>query len=96
MAWQRAYLDNVKASTVYLYQTNIKLYIAPHLGLLKLEALTPLIVQRFYNDLLHPEKEDSRPLPPKTIKNIHGVFYTPAGSSIGDLRVNPSDACCPV
>ena len=59
MAWQRAYLDNVKASTVYL----------------KLEALTPLIVQRFYNDLLHPEKEDSRPLPPKTIKNIHGVFY---------------------
>ena len=71
MAWQRAYLDNVKASTVYLYQTNIKLYIAPHLGLLKLEALTPLIVQRFYNDLLHPEKEDSRPLPPKTIKNIH-------------------------
>ena len=48
---------------------------APHLGLLKLEALTPLIVQRFYNDLLHPEKEDSRPLPPKTIKNIHGVFY---------------------
>ena len=75
MAWQRAYLDNVKASTVYLFQTNIKLYIAPHLGSLKLEALTPLIVQRFYNDLLHPEKEDSRPLPPKTIKNIHGVFY---------------------
>lgn len=71
MVWQRAYLDNVKASTVYLYQTK---YIDPHLGSLKLEALTPLIVQRFYNDLLHPEKEDSRPLSPKTIKNIHGVL----------------------
>ena len=60
--WKREYTGDVKPSTAYLYGRNIDQYIIPYLGSVKLEKLTPLQVQEFYNRLLKPDKEEVRPL----------------------------------
>ena len=73
--WQKDYLNDVKESTAYLYGRNIDLYIVPHLGAVKLEALTAPMVQKFYNVLLNPDREEGNPLSPKTVRNIHGVLH---------------------
>ena len=38
--WVKDYLEDVKSSTKYLYMRNVEQYIIPHLGAVKLEALT--------------------------------------------------------
>ena len=92
--WHEDYLGSVKESTAYLYQENIRLYIDPALGAVKLEALTTPMIQHFYNELASGSK-DSKPLSAKTVKNIHGVLHKALQQavSIGFLRFNPSDAC---
>ena len=95
--WQKDYLGDVKASTAYLYGRNIDLYIIPHIGAVKLEALTAPIVQRLYNDLLNPTGEDIKPLSAKTVRNVHGVLHKALQQAVqvGYLRTNPADACKP-
>ena len=93
--WTQDYLGGVKASTAYLYKKNVELYIAPHLGNIKLEALNAHTVQHFYNQLVSPTDPTVNPLSAKTVKNIHGVFHKAMQQAvlIGYLRYNPADAC---
>lgn len=93
--WEKGYLGDVKKSTAYLYTRNVEQYIVPHLGAVKLSALSAPMVQVFYNDLLKPEKQGVNPLSAKTIKNVHGVLHKALQQAVqmGYLRVNPSDAC---
>ena len=73
--WQTEYLTSVKPSTTYLYQRDIELYITPALGRYRLNELSPTVIQRFYNGLLKPRKQDAKALAPKTVKDIHGVLH---------------------
>lgn len=93
--WTQDYLGGVKASTAYLYKKNVELYIVPHLGNIKLEALNAHTVQHFYNQLVSPTDPAVNPLSAKTVKNIHGVFHKAMQQAvlIGYLRYNPADAC---
>ena len=93
--WTQDYLGGVKASTAYLYKKNVELYIAPHLGNIKLEALNAHTIQHFYNQLVSPTDPAVNPLSAKTVKNIHGVFHKAMQQAvlIGYLRYNPADAC---
>ena len=93
--WTQDYLGGVKASTAYLYKKNVELYIVPHLGNIKLEALNTHTVQHFYNQLVSPTDPAVNPLSAKTVKNIHGVFHKAMQQAvlIGYLRYNPADAC---
>lgn len=92
--WQSEYLGNVKPSTAYLYGRDIELYILPHLGRYELNELTPIIVQKFYNSLLHPTS-GKKPLSAKTVRDIHGVLHQALEQAvtIGELERNPSSAC---
>ena len=93
--WAQDYLVGVKASTAYLYRRTIELYIDPHLGHIRLDALNAHAVQHFYNELAKPSKPDAAPLSAKSIKNIHGVLHKALKQSvlIGYLRTNPTEAC---
>ena len=93
--WAQDYLVGIKASTAYLYKRTIELYIEPHLGHIRLDALNAHTVQHFYNELAKPSKPEVAPLSAKSIKNIHGVFHKALQQAvlIGYLRVNPTDAC---
>lgn len=93
--WAQDYLVGVKASTAYLYRRTIELYIDPHLGHIRLDALNAHTVQHFYNELAKPSKPDAAPLSAKSIKNIHGVLHKALKQAvlIGYLRTNPTEAC---
>ena len=95
--WVADYLEDVKSSTKYLYTRNIEKYIIPHLGAVKLEALTSPMVQALYKKLLHPEKTETKALSAKSIWNVHGVLHKALQQAVlnGYIRVNPSDACKP-
>lgn len=92
--WQAEYLEDVKASTRYLYQRDVELYLLPHLGRYNLNELTPIIIQKFYNRLLRPSS-DQKPLSPKTVRDIHGVLHQALEQAVtvGELEQNPSKGC---
>ena len=92
--WSQTYLGGVKPFTVAAYQGQIRNHLKPALGAIKLEALNAHTIQQFYNRLGNP-KDGSRPLSPKTVKNIHGILHKALQQavSIGYLRFNPAGAC---
>lgn len=89
--WVREYLGNIKPSTTTLYENQIRLYIKPALGSVKLEALNTHTIQSFYNGL----SRGSHPLSPKSVKNVHGILHKALQKAveIGYIRFNPSGAC---
>ena len=89
--WLSEYMGGVKASTLVSYRQHVRNHIKPALGAVKLQALTPAAVQRFYNGLQRREK----PLSAKTVKNIHGVLHQALRQAVrlGYIRSNPSEAC---
>ena len=92
--WQKDYLSNLKASSLFSYQEHIRLRLQPALGAVNLEQLNTHTIQGFYNDLGKP-KPDGHGLSPKTIKDIHGILHKALAQTvaIGYLRTNPSTAC---
>ncbi len=92
--WQRDYLGGVKPFTVQNYDKNIRVYIKPALGAIKLDTLNAHTVQKFINDMGKP-REDKPALSPKTVRNAHGVLHKAFQQAVklGYLRFNPADAC---
>lgn len=95
--WTSTYLNDVRSSTKDLYTQYANNYIIPHLGAVKLIALSPSMIQLFYNKLFQPEEANAHALSAKTVRNIHGVFHKAIQQAVlnGYLRVNPTDACKP-
>lgn len=93
--WLTDYLGNVKPSTALLYRQQTEMYIIPRLGSLKLQALTPDNIQKFYNELSRSKEDGGKGLSAKTVKNVHGVFHKALEQAKKNhvLRFNPSDAC---
>ena len=67
--WTADYLGGVKYGTQKTYKSQVKNHIRPALGAVKLQALKPHQIQKFYN-ALQWDKE----LSPKSIRNVHGVL----------------------
>lgn len=93
-AWTAGYLGDIRPRTVESYHCQIRNHIRPSLGAVKLEALTPHMIQMFYNRLSEG-KGDKPGLSPKSVKIVHGVLHKALGQAVinGYLRSNPSDAC---
>ena len=104
--WKDAYLGGVKYGTTATYKSDIEIHIKPALGALRLDALTPHDIQKFYNELYTSGKRvpkhdkdgktvyEQHPLSGKTIKNIHGVLHKALyqAQRNGYIRFNPADA----
>ena len=71
--WIRTYSIDKRFNTLKGYKASIRNHIVPALGDYKLEELTPVILQQFFNDLSRPD-EDGNMLSPKTVKNIFIVL----------------------
>lgn len=91
--WQREYLGGVKPFTAQGYDKNVRLYIKPALGAIKLEALNAHTIQKFVNNLGKPH--GNKTLSPKTVRNAHGVLHKALQQAVkvGYIRFNPADAC---
>ena len=92
--WVTEYTANLKPHSIKSYKTQINNHIKPVLGAIKLILLNTVEAQSFYNQLLKGT-EDTKPLSPKTIKNVHGVLHKALEQAveIGYLRYNVTNAC---
>ena len=92
--WTQDYLMSVKPRTVDSYKTTVERHLKPAFAAMKLDAVKPQDVQRFYNSL-QVECDDRRPLSAKSIRNIHGVFHKAMQQAVklGHIRTNPADSC---
>lgn len=90
--WQKEYLNSVKPNTAHGYRTHCRVHIIPGIGAVKLSKLTPLIIQRFYNSLTN--STTSKPLSPKSIRNIHGVLHKALACAVNlkYIPTNPAEA----
>lgn len=86
--WYAEYLGGVKVRTKEQYEMQIRVHIKPAIGAVKLSALTPVMIQKLYNDI------QRKGLSPKTIKNLHGVLHKALAQAVrlGFLRSNPASA----
>ena len=105
--WIAEYNGDCKPATVVSYRQHINNHIVPALGAVKLSALTPAAIQKFYNELQKSGKKVRRkdasgkmicaevPMSPKTIKNVHGVLHQALKQAVklGYIRSNPTEAC---
>ena len=89
--WLDTYVSiSVKPYTEDAYRTACETHIKPAIGKIKLDKISPVQIQQFYNRLI---KEDG--LSPKTVKNIHGVLHRALDQAVKNdaLRTNPTNAC---
>ena len=86
--WRKEYLGGIKPNSQYDYTAQIRNHIAPALGAVRLQKLTPHQVQGFYNAL-----QREKNLAPKTVKNVHGVLHSALKQAqrLGYIQKNPAD-----
>lgn len=84
--WQQDYLGGVKSTTAAVYRANIRTYIKPALGAVRLDQLHPHAVQGFINGL---------ELSPATARSIHGVLHHALEKAVvlGYIQINPAARC---
>lgn len=92
--WLENYLGGVKLSTTNKYRAQVKNYIKPALGAVRLQGLQAHTIQAFYSSLQKPQGE-RKLLSPRSIKHIHCVVHHALQQAvdIGYLKYNPSNAC---
>ncbi len=88
--WSRDYLLDVKPSTSYIYEEQIRNHLKPAIGAVKLEELNPHIIQGLYNRLL-----EDKGLSPRSVKAVHSTLHKCLQQAVsnGYIRANPADAC---
>lgn len=94
--WQQEYLSDVRISTARLYRRSLTLYIIPNIGAVRLESLTPHMVQQLLNKLSKQETRNGT-ISPKTIKNIRGILHKALQQAVENqyIRYNPVNPCKP-
>lgn len=82
-----------KWSTVKHYKAQVKTNILPALGRYPLSQLDPHLIQTFYNSLLRG-KGRTKPLSPKSIRNIHGILSKCLSTAVKleYIRRNPAES----
>lgn len=93
--WHTEYCGHLSDGSKHLYEGYVS-KITAVLGAQKLQALTPPMVQSFYNGLKNERgKNKDEPMSPKSVNNIHGVLHKAMKQAVkvGYVRTNPTDAC---
>lgn len=88
--WYSSYLLDVKARTLEIYEVVIRKHIKPNLGAVKLDFLTPIMVQNFYNNCYRHQH-----LSAKSMRNINCVLHSAMKQAVinGIMRTNPTENC---
>lgn len=105
--WLKEYLGEVKETTREQYLYQIEVHIKPHLGAVKLSAVTPPMIQHMYNTVMKPRKigikgkdgkmvkKSFRGISAKSVKNLHGVCHRMFAQAVmlQYIHANPCDPC---
>lgn len=91
--WLDEYMFDKKWSTIKHYKAQANTSIIPVLGHYPLSQLDPHLIQTFYNSLLRG-KGRTKPLSPKSIRNIHGILSKCLSTAVKleYMRRNPAES----
>lgn len=91
-SWINEWINNfvdIKVSTLVRYERDIRLYIMPELGALRLKDISVTHLQHLYR------KATTKGLSPKSIRNLHGIIHEALSCAvrIGLIKKNVSEQC---
>jgi integrase len=90
-------LNNVSPKTAQRYRELVRLHIIPHLGELKLQALSSTRIESFYGDLVAGRKAgrgdgNTRPLAPRTVIHVHRLLGSVLALAVRDKAIQNNPA----
>lgn len=93
--WLKEYCNNIKQTTLETYTCVINLHIMAALGSVKLQKLSPVMIQTFYNNSLKGTADGKNALSPKSIKRLHAIIHhsLKQACEVGYIKNNPADPC---
>ena len=93
--WLSEYCGAIKPLTLDLYRKTAETRITPFLGKIALPKLTPVILQKYYNDSIKGNLKGLAAASPKTVRNVHGIIRKSLQQAlmIGHIKTNPADMC---
>ncbi|WP_245899099.1 N-terminal phage integrase SAM-like domain-containing protein [Nonomuraea indica] len=71
--WIEGHATEIKPRTLKGYRDMTRLYITPRIGTLRLQAIRPSAITKFYRDLLTNGAKRGGPLAANTVKHVHTV-----------------------
>jgi integrase len=90
-------MANLRPATWENYRIHVQAHIAPALGTVELQRLSPAQLNGFYRHLLTEGGKDGRGLASKTVRNIHNILHRALKDAVrwGFLVRNVADAADP-
>ena len=92
--WLETHASAVKPKTLAGYRHDIEHYIVPCIGRMRLQALRPAVLSKFYRDLAEHGGQDGRPLSAWTVSHVHRTLRKALADAVHVeqlLAVNPAE-----
>jgi integrase len=91
--WLEAHATTVKPKTLAGYRHDIDHYILPRIGRMRLQALRPAVISKFYRDLAEHGGQGGQPLSAWTVSHVHRTLRKALADAVNVeqlLSVNPA------
>ncbi|MCL2704376.1 MAG: hypothetical protein FWE91_12365 [Defluviitaleaceae bacterium] len=91
--WLNVYVGKTHSpNTLRRYRQIAEAYIKPKVGTVRLQGLTTMMLQRFYNEIKDVSPVSGSPISNKTLRNIHMVMQAALGKAckLGLIPKNPA------
>jgi hypothetical protein len=93
--WLKVYIIPHKAkTTTHFYQVQLKRYVYPTIGNIKLQQLKTIDIQKLYNQLQIKSTVSDKPLSGKTIKNLHMNIRSALSMAVEHEIISRNPAVC--
>jgi integrase len=89
--WLEAHATTVKPKTFAGYRHDIDHYIVPHIGRMRLQALRPAVISKFYRDLADHGGRDGRPLSAWTVSHVHRTLRKALADAVNVEQLLPDN-----
>lgn len=95
--WLPAVESTIRPSTFASYERNVRLYIEPRVGAVRLQSLTPDALNTMYGDLLESGGRSGRRLSKRTVRLAHATLHKALNDAVrwGYVIRNVSDFADP-
>ncbi|GAA2136563.1 tyrosine-type recombinase/integrase [Actinomadura napierensis] len=89
--WIESHAVEIRPRTLASYRTMIRLYIKPHIGGLRLQAVRPARITKLYRDLLTGGGENGKALGISTVTRTHAILRKAFGDAVLVDELIPSN-----
>ncbi|RFS83800.1 site-specific integrase [Actinomadura spongiicola] len=89
--WLDAHAVEIKPKTLANYRHLIERHVKPNIGGLRLQAVRPGQITKFYRDLVTTGGQDGTGLSPRTVAHVHSVLRKAFGDAVRVDELIPSN-----